>query len=91
MRSDDRLDSLYPEGAPARVTIRTKAGQTLSKEVIYPRGHAKNQLSDADVLAKFHELTAARLNDAQRTSVLETLLKLEGVSDVTTVIKQLAA
>ncbi len=91
MRSDDRLDSLYPEGAPARVTIRTKAGQTLSKEVIYPRGHAKNQLSDADVLAKFHELTAARLNDAQRTSLLETLLKLEGVSDVTTVIKQLAA
>ena len=91
MRSDAGLENFYPEGAPARVTIRTKDGKTHSKEVIYPRGHAKNPLSDADVLAKFHELTALRLNEAQRASVLETLQQLERVDDVTQVIQQLSA
>ena len=91
MQSDDRLDSLYPEGAPARVSIRTKAGKSLTKEVIYPRGHAKNPLSEADVLAKFHDMTAARLNATRRAEVIDTLLKLDEVSDISSVIRQLAA
>ena len=91
VRSDERLTALYPEAAPARVSIRTKSGQTHSAEILYPRGHAKNPLSEADVLAKFHELTAARLDETQRASVLDTLSQLEGVNDVTDVIKQLSA
>ncbi len=91
VRSDARISSLYPEGAPARVTIRTKAGQTVSEEVIYPRGHAKNPLSEADVVAKFHEFTAARLNAAQRAQLLDTLAHLERVGDISSVIRQLSA
>ena len=91
VRSDGRLTALYPEAAPARVSLRTKAGQTHSAEVLYPRGHAKNPLSDADVLAKFHELTAARLNQTQRASVLDSLGQLERVADVTDVIRKLSA
>ncbi len=91
VRSDARLTALYPEAAPARVSLRTKAGQTHSAEVLYPRGHAKNPLSDADVLAKFHELTAVRLNQTQRASVLDSLGQLERVDDVTDVIRKLSA
>jgi 2-methylcitrate dehydratase len=91
MRSDAGLEKFYPEGAPARVTLRTKGGQTHSKEVIYPRGHAKNQLSDADVLAKFHELTAPKLSQVQRASVLDSLLQLERAEDVRQVIRKLSA
>ena len=86
MQSDDRLDSLYPEGAPARVSIRTKAGKSLTKEVIYPRGHAKNPLSEADVLAKFHDMTAARLSrgdyrqdDAEKAMNLPVLIGDDGL------------
>ena len=91
MRSDERLTALYPEAAPARVSVRTKAGQTRSAEVLYPRGHAKNPLSDADVLDKFHELTAAKLSQTQRAGVLDTLSQLERVDDVAAVIKKLSA
>ena len=91
MRADEGLDSRYPEGAPARVTIRMKGGQTHSEEIIYPRGHAKNPLTEADVIAKFHELTAAKLNAEQRQRVLDTLAQFENVSDVSTVIEQLSA
>ena len=59
--------------------------------MIYPRGHAKNPLSEADVLAKFHDMTAARLNATRRAEVIDTLLKLDEVSDISSVIRQLAA
>ena len=91
VRSDDRLDALYPEASPARVSIRTKAGQTHSIEVIYPLGHAKNPLSDADVVKKFHELTVARLNEMQRASALDALSNFERFDDVREVIKKLSA
>ena len=91
VRSDDRLNGLYPEGSPARVSIRTKAGQTHSAEVIYPLGHAKNPMSDADVVKKFHELTAARLNETQRAGALDALSNFERFDDVTDVIKKLSA
>ena len=91
MQSDAGLEKFYPEGAPARGHIRTKAGQTLSREVIYPRGHAKNPLPEADVLAKFHEMTAARLNATRRAEVIGTLLKLDEVNDISSVIRQLSA
>ena len=91
MQSDAGLEKFYPEGAPARVNIRTKAGQTLSKEVIYPRGHAKNPLPEPDVLAKFHEFTAPRLDAARRSELINTLLNLDQVDDIAAVIRRLAA
>lgn len=91
VRIDDRLNGLYPEGSPARVSLRTKAGLTYCAEVIYPLGHAKNPLSDADVVKKFHELTAVRLNEVQRASALEALSNFERYDDVRDVIKMLGA
>lgn len=91
MRSDERLDKLYPEASPSRVSIRLKSGQTHSAEVLYPLGHARNPLSDADVVNKFNELTAARLNATQRESALEALFNFERVDDVGGVIVKLAA
>ncbi len=91
MRVDDRLDSLYPEGAPARVSIHTRDGKIHTREVIYPRGHAKNPLSHTDVLAKFHDMTAARLDALRRAGLIDTVLKLDEVNDISTMIRQLSA
>jgi len=91
VQGDARLDSFYPEGAPGRVTVRMKDGTTHVNEVIYPLGHFKNPLSDAQVIAKFHEMTAARLTPAKRDAVLDSLWHLDEVTDVTRVIKQLVS
>lgn len=91
MRSDARLDTLYPEASPSCVSIRLKSGQTYKEEVRYPLGHAKNPLSDADVVNKFNDLTATRLGATQRESALEALLNFERFDDVTDVIKKLSA
>jgi 2-methylcitrate dehydratase len=89
VRSDDRLESLYPEGSPSRVTVRTKEGSTHVKEVIYPLGHFKHPLSDAQVVAKFHEMTAARLTPTQRDDVLDALWHLDQATDVADVVRKL--
>ncbi|MEQ1773890.1 MAG: MmgE/PrpD family protein [Burkholderiales bacterium] len=89
VQRDDRLESLYPEGSPSRVTVRTKNGATREKEVIYPLGHFKHPLSDAQVVAKFHEMTAARLTQTRRDDVLDVLWHLDQVTDVADVIAKL--
>ena len=53
LEEDDALTEGYPEGIPNRITIKTKDGGTLSREVSFPRGHAMNKMSDAEVEQKF--------------------------------------
>lgn len=79
---DPALSARYPEGAPGRVTIRLKSGATQSLEIIYPRGHEKNPMSDAEIAQKFHTLCAGRLDGERRTAALGLLQRLETVGDV---------
>jgi len=90
VRKDERLESHYPEGSPGRVTVRTRGGAVHVKEIIYPRGHFKNPVSDAQVVQKFHDMAAVRLTREQRERVLEKLWALEAVTDIADVVKALS-
>jgi 2-methylcitrate dehydratase len=74
---DPRLSAAYPEGAPGRVAIRLKGGAVLEKEFIYPKGHAKAPMSEAEVVAKFNSMTAPRLDAARRAQVIDSIGKFE--------------
>ena len=50
---DPRYDHLYPEAVPNRVTVKTCDGNEVV-EVIYPKGHCKNPLTDAEIEAKYY-------------------------------------
>ena len=56
VREDRSLTEAYPEGAPGRVTIRMTSGETHTRELRYPKGHAKSPMSGADVERKFRDL-----------------------------------
>ena len=71
VREDQRLSDAYPEGAPGRVTIRMASGETHTREVLYPRGHAKSPMSDADVereVPRHGRGGACRTSNAMRCS-----------------------
>lgn len=91
VREEKRLSDAYPEGAPGRVTIRMDSGETHTKELIYPRGHAKNPMGDADVEAKFHDEAGRRLSQRQRAAVLAAIGGLEKADDVGRDLVQLLA
>lgn len=85
--------SLYrpKETPPARMEIRTKRG-TFSKRTEYPYGHAKNPMSIESLAAKFRDCAAharKRLPEENISKVIDTVTRLEQVSDATQVIQLL--
>jgi 2-methylcitrate dehydratase len=83
VREDKRLTALYPgEGIANRIKIRTKSERTFEEEVIFPKGHPRNPLSDSEVEQKFRKLTRGFLSEAKRDEALKLLWGLEKVKDV---------
>jgi 2-methylcitrate dehydratase len=71
------LSARYPHAAGNLVTVRLLDGRTLSECVDFPRGHAQNPLSDAEVDAKFLALAGPRLGRERADAVLHWLWRLD--------------
>lgn len=78
---DPALTAQYPEGAPGRVTIRLRSGETLVSEIRYPRGHEKSPMSDAEVENKFRDLCAGPLGAQNCERALKALWQIESIKD----------
>jgi 2-methylcitrate dehydratase len=86
VRHDGTLDPRYPAGIPNRITLTLADGRTLVKEVEFPRGHAGNQMSDADVEAKFRRVAEPRYGKAKADQILARCWELEKLTSVTDLI-----
>ena len=83
VKEDKRLTALYPrDGIANRIRVRTKSGKTLEEEVIFPKGHPRNPLTDAEVEQKFRKLTKRFLGEARTDEALNLLWSLEKVKDL---------
>jgi 2-methylcitrate dehydratase len=71
------LSARYPDAIGNIVTVRLGKGRVFSERVDYPRGHARNPLSDAEVEAKFHSLSDPVLTQERAKTVLRSLWGLE--------------
>ena len=80
---DTRHTSLYPEAAPGRVSIRMKGGAVHEKEVIYPKGHAKAPMSEAEVIAKFKNMSRMRLDTGKQSQVIDLIMNFDKAQDLT--------
>lgn len=87
---DPRHTAAYPEAAPGRVSVRMKDGKVHDSEVMYPKGHARNPMTDAEVIAKFNNMTGARLSAAKQKQVLDFIENMEKASDVSPLLALLA-
>jgi 2-methylcitrate dehydratase len=90
VQRDADLSARYPEGIPNRITVYMKAGQTFVKEVTFPRGHAKNPMTDAEVERKFRALSEPVLPEARIREALDRLWNLDQESDISGVLKLFA-
>jgi 2-methylcitrate dehydratase len=82
LEEDPELTRLYPEGIPNRITVRTHDGATYVREVHFPRGHARNPMTDEEVIEKFNRNVAALWTKAQAERVLECVWHLEDQPDL---------
>jgi 2-methylcitrate dehydratase len=64
------LTRSFPREIGCRIAVRLKDGRRIERETRFPRGHTDNPLSDADIDAKFEELTEYQ---PQNTAVAQAL------------------
>jgi 2-methylcitrate dehydratase len=88
---DAALSARYPAGIPNRLRIKLKSGRELVREVEFPRGHARNPMTDAEVEAKFHAEAAPHLAKARSEDVLRTIWDFEQLTSVGDLISKLRA
>jgi 2-methylcitrate dehydratase len=73
VREDPELSAGYPEGIPNRITVTTTGGEREVREVRHPRGHARNPMTDEEVVAKYRANVEGRL-DVERAASVERLV-----------------
>jgi 2-methylcitrate dehydratase len=74
---DSALSARYPRGIPNRLTVTLRDSRTLVEEVEFPRGHAENPLSDAEVETKFRSLVVPRYGEDRAQQILDRCWDLE--------------
>ena len=85
---DAELSARYPQGGiPNRLTIRLKDGRELVKEVDFPRGHAGNPMTDAEVEHKFRTLVQPKFGD-RTDELLAALWHIDQLDHPATLLKQ---
>lgn len=84
---DTALDPRYPAGIPNRLVVTLADGRTLTKEVAFPRGHAGNPMTDAEVEAKFRRAVEPRYGQAKADAILARCWDFEHLTSVTDLIR----
>lgn len=73
--------SQYPGKLMTQIEVITKSGQHIVESAHYPKGHAKNPMSDDDVNNKFRLLCEGVMNAEQSEALLKTLWNIEHAVD----------
>jgi 2-methylcitrate dehydratase len=84
---NDELSARYPQGIPNRITVTTRSGARFTNEVTYPRGHAGNPMTDAEVEEKFHALADPMLPAQRISEALDRLWSLDQEQEIGEVLK----
>lgn len=89
LHRDAALNERYPRGIPNRLTVKLNDGRTLVREVEFPRGHAQNPMSDAEVEHKFRSLVEPRYGKERADRILAVCWELEKLKEAGELIRLL--
>jgi 2-methylcitrate dehydratase PrpD len=65
-----------------RVTVTLTDGSTREQTVAHPPGTGDQQLSDADIVAKYRNLTRSVISTDRQDAIEKTVLNLEALHDI---------
>ena len=77
----------FPNELVTQIEITTRAGQKVVETAVYPKGHAKNPMTDADVESKFHMACGELLPRARRENLLKLLWNVEQAANLDTLFE----
>jgi len=82
VEEDPDLTTAYPEGIPNRVTVVGDDGEELTSVVTFPRGHARDPMTDEEVVAKYRANVGERLEPEQAERVRRLVWGLDAQPNV---------
>ncbi len=77
IKESSSMTQKYPKSLPCRIEIQLRGGRKVSSEVIFPKGHYRNPLTDDEVNQKFIQLTQKHLSSDNQKKILDQLWNLE--------------
>lgn len=77
LSEEPELTKDYPDGIPNRITVTLKDNTTLTKLVKYPRGHARNPMSDEEVFNKFKDNLARAGMEGQAEQIFDFIMGID--------------
>jgi 2-methylcitrate dehydratase len=86
---DAALNEGYPRGIPNRLTVTLADGRQLVREVTFPRGHAQNPMSDAEVEHKLHMMIEPRYGKERADRILAVCWGLDKLRETNELVRLL--
>jgi 2-methylcitrate dehydratase len=83
---DPELTRRFPRELASRIEVTTRSGRRFTERADYPKGHAQNPMTDADIETKFRDLAEDVLGKVRAAGALETLWRLDEVSRMAAVV-----
>ena len=88
--SDPRCDSIFPQQAPAILSVTTKEETRIVEEVLINRGGPERPLSDDELAAKFSENSRRALAPKTTEALRLSLDRMTEAKDVSKIVRILA-
>ena len=88
--SDPRCDSIFPQQAPAIVSVTTKEERRIVEEVLINRGSPERPLSDDELAVKFSENCRRALAPKTTEALRLSLDRVAEAKDVSEIVRILA-
>jgi len=86
VEADPELDRFESSGI---VEITTRRGEKFRCEVLRPKGHPMNPMTDADIEGKFRSMARKFMHDQQMSQIINAVYNLEKLDDIGGLIKLL--
>src|SRR5262249_41113066 len=89
--SDPRCDAIFPQQAPAILSVTTKDGRRMIEEVLINRGSPERPLSDKELAVKFSENCRGVLAPETTEALRSSIDRIAEAADVAQIVHILAA
>jgi 2-methylcitrate dehydratase len=86
VRELKELSDMYPEAVGNALHIHLKGGKVLTKRIDYPKGHAKNRLTDQELEGKYHALADPFVGGDRANAILKWVWHMDKQSDLRTLM-----
>jgi len=88
--ADPDYEKTFPELKKAGVEIKTSDGNSYKIEVDYPLGDYREPMDDDTLYAKFNSMVTPETGKAKRDKIVDAILNLENLDDITDLTNLLA-